>query len=294
MQSKQSRSLDRALGVFSKVRKSKFDANCAIKGKRRVNSKPYKLGNRLANRYGITVSNIAGVSVCTVGSGSRCIMYMHGGTYVDGPTILHYRMWSALAVQSGYRVVAPVYGRAPIGCADTTVPSMYEVYCHLQADESISTIVVMGDSAGGGLALALCEYIAHVGGVQPSKMILICPWLDVDMTNADIDNYVPLDKLLRVDILRAFGRCYAGDTALPWLASPIGNITAGLAPIDIFVGSHELFLPDCLLAKELADKAGAQLRVYEFANMQHVFPLFPIPEAIEAGNMIVQILEDIS
>ncbi len=292
MQSIQSRSVDTVLRAFGKIRRGKFDANRAIARKNKRNSRQFVLGRRTANRHGIASSSIAGVDTCSIGSGSNCIMYLHGGTYVDPPTILHWRMLSMISSASGWRIVAPIYPRAPKANATVTVDSMYKVYQQLCSDSSITNMVVMGDSAGGGLALALCQYIQHMGAVQPSRMILLSPWLDVAMTNDDVAQYVDKDRLLRLDILRAYGGCYANNCTLPWLASPIGNISSGLAPIDIFVGSHELFLPDCLLAYQLAHNVGIPVRLYEFANMQHVFPLFPIPEAQEARNMIIDILEE--
>ncbi len=294
MRSRQSKSVDRFLSTAMLIRRGILRGKHAIEAKRRQNSKTFVLGKGTANRFGLSTKIMSSTTVLTMGSGNNCILYLHGGTYVDPPTVLHYNMLRRISQRSGWKVVLPIYSRAPIGTAETVVPNMYDIYSQLKCDPSIDKLVVMGDSAGGGLALAMCQYILSKGGVQPDKIVLICPWLDVTMTNPDISRQIAKDKMLTVPTLVTYGNCYANNCNPVWLANPIHNITKGLAPIELFVGSSEVFLPDCLLAKTLADKAGADMKLYEFANMQHVFPLLPIPECIEPQNMIIQMLEDMS
>lgn len=294
MRSRQCRAVDKFLSTAMVVRRGVRRNNNAISAKRRKNNKPFVLGKAIASRYNMSTRIVCNTTVCSMGSGNNCILYLHGGTYVDPPTILHWDMLNNIVKRSRWRVVAPIYTRAPIGTAQTVVPSMYDIYNQLRMDNSIDKLVVMGDSAGGGLSLALCEYIVHMGGVQPDKIVLICPWLDVTMSNEGVASQVVHDKMLNISLLKTYGSCYANNCNPLWLANPIHNITSDLAPIELFIGTNEVLLPDCLLAKQLADQAGADMKLYEFANMQHVFPLLPIPERIEAQNMIIQILEDIS
>lgn len=293
MKSRVSSVVDIVLDGTMRVRtRHSINANRAIARKRRQNSKQYNIKSSTARKLNINRTTICDTTTYVLGSGDTTILYMHGGTYVDAPTILHWKTLSHLSSNSNSTFYMPIYAKAPIGCADSVVDNMYDIYCQLCSQHGGNNMIVMGDSAGGGLALALCEMIAHRGGSQPRRIILLSPWLDVDMSNIDIEPYTKLDKLLMVDILRLYGNCYDNNSTTAWLARPILNITAQLAPIDIFVGSHELFLPDCLLAKQIADSVALKMNVYEFANMQHVFMLFPIPEASEAINMITQLIKE--
>lgn len=294
MRSRQSKAVDRFLSTAMLVRRGVLRNKHAIESKRRQNSKKFVLGTAKAKKFGLATNVMCNTTVLTMGSGNNCILYLHGGTYVDPPTVLHYSMLRRISQRSGWRVVAPIYTRAPMGTAEVVVPNMCDIYNQLRSDANIDNIVVMGDSAGGGLALAMCEYLLSTDGVQPNKIILICPWLDVTMSNPEVANQISKDKMLNISLLVTYGSCYANNCNPQWLVNPIQNITKGLAPIDIFVGSSEVFLPDCLLAKTLADQAGVDMKLYEFANMQHVFPLLPIPERIESQNMIIQLLEDMA
>lgn len=264
-----------------------------VENERINNSKPFQLDTTTATKYNMTQCTISSVPTVVMGSGNKCILYLHGGGYLYPACDDNWFLLQAITSRSGYFAVTPIYDRVPYGNAGSVVASMYEVYKQLLDDDGISSIVVMGDSAGGGLALALCEYISHMGSVQPDKMILLSPWLDIDMTNLDIEPYTHTDTRMRVHELVAIGEYYKQYTDLPWLASPILNITSGLAPVLMFAGDQELFVPDCLLAKQLFDKANVEVQLYIVDDMQHDFPLYPSPEAYEAHEIIINTLKEI-
>lgn len=264
-----------------------------VENERINNSKPFVLDNATAVKYDMTQDSMCGVPTVVTGSGNRCILYLHGGAYLYPPSDFNWDTISTIASRSGWFAVTPIYERVPYGNAGSVVPSMYEVYKQLLADDSISSIVVMGDSAGGGLALALCEYIAHMGSIQPDKMILLSPWLDIDMTNPDIEPYTHTDKLMMVHELVAIGEYYKQDADLAWLASPILNITSALAPVLMFVGECELFVPDCLLAKQLLEKANVDVQLHIADDMQHDFLLFPTSQTDAGRGIVINTLKEI-
>ncbi len=264
-----------------------------VENERVANSLPFALDTATATKYSLTQSSMCGVPVVTTGSGSRCILYMHGGAYLYPPSDFNWDTISNIASRSGWCSVTPIYQRVPYGNAGSVVASMYEVYKQLLADDSITNIVVMGDSAGGGLALALCQYIAHMGDVQPDKMILLSPWLDIDMTNPDIEPYTHTDTMMRVHELVDIGWYYKQDTELAWLASPITNITSKLAPVLMFVGACELFVPDCLLAKQLLEEANVEVQLHIADDMQHDYLLFPTSETDAGRDIVINTLKEI-
>ena len=95
----------------------------------------------------------------------------------------------------------------------------------------------MGDSAGGGLALAFCEYLAVNDLPQPENLILMSPWIDISMSG-DYDE-VEFDPIGGVDALREMGKAWAGDLDLKdYRVSPMFGDVSKLQKTTIFVGTH--------------------------------------------------------
>lgn len=151
--------------------------------------------------------------------------------------------------------------------------------------------VFMGDSAGGGLALAFAQKLANENAaVQPILNILFSPWLDLTMQNPEIKNQVSLDKLLTVQGLIDAGKKYAGgDDVNNYLLSPINGNLAGIGETIIFYGTYELFCSDC---KKLKYKTiGLRNFIfYEFPEMQHDWVIYPIPEAKQALDIAIEFI----
>jgi epsilon-lactone hydrolase len=156
---------------------------------------------------------------------------------------------------------------------------------------SCTNITLMGDSAGGGMALAVAQQLRD-RGKQPTRILLIAPWLDVTMTDPRIADVAPHDRLLTVDGLVQCGRLYAGDLdPSDPLVSPINGSVAGLAPIEVFVGTHDMLYIDSLRLAEKAAAEGTQLRLTTKDGMQHVYPELPfLPEASEAQGLIADLV----
>jgi triacylglycerol lipase len=121
----------------------------------------------------------------------------------------------------------------------------------LGADE----VSVYGDSAGGGMALAIAQLLVSRGTPTPSRMVLISPWLDVTMTNpaiASID-----DPILRTASLRTAGQRWAGDLSpTDPLVSPLYGSLAGLPPTAVYCGNMDLLAADVVQLQDQA-RAGA-------------------------------------
>lgn len=287
MKSKQSAAVE-ALLKRAKALRALVEGD-ELQRKRRQNSKKYKLPRVVKAVLRPKKAVIAGTTCYFVGKGQRCVLYFHGGSYVDPPLVFHWRFLQQLTRETGVSALLPLYGRAPQHQCENTVVHVKNVYMKVAERCGVNNLIVMGDSAGGGLALALCEYLARHNLPQPQKLILFSPWVDVDMTGdySAQSNDLALDE----DLLRLFGRAYRGD--LPkrhYMASPLFGVTQKLAPMHVFVGDAELFYPDCLALQRAAEKAGAQMTLYVYPEMQHVFLLYPIPEAKTARRQAEEIL----
>ncbi|MBR0385999.1 MAG: alpha/beta hydrolase, partial [Erysipelotrichaceae bacterium] len=152
-------------------------------------------------------------------------------------------------------------------------------------------IILMGDSAGGGLALGLCQYWDTIGLKQPYRLILLSPWVDLTMENPDIPEYEKNDPSLIRDELLVDAYYWADGTDLKdRRLSPIYGDMSIYKRVSLFVGTHEMFYPDItLLARKLED-AGARVDLNIGEGLNHVYPAYPIPEADKALKHIEKLL----
>ncbi|MFD4416343.1 alpha/beta hydrolase [Bacillus safensis] len=220
------------------------------------------------------------------------MLFIPGGGYIEQPLTWHWRFLDRLTKQLNSTVYVPVYPKAPNHQYMDAIESVLPVYQGLLEKGTPENIVIMGDSAGGGLSLAFAQYLAEKGLPQPGNIILLSPWLDVTLSNPDIAAMVPKEPMLNLALLIEAGKRYAGEMdETHHLVSPIYGEIKSLGRISVFIGTHEFFLPDARKFKEMADKQGVPINYIEYPKMNHVFPVFPIPEAKKALNQIVAIIE---
>jgi acetyl esterase/lipase len=221
------------------------------------------------------------------GSPSGRVLYMHGGGYVRQAEPWHWPFLRRLADRSGKAITVPVYPLAPEHTHREVLPTLLEVYARLASPD----LALAGDSAGGGMALALAQALAAKGLPQPSAIVLLCPWLDVTMSNLAIAEVDARDPILCVEDLVLHGRAYAGsdDPATP-AVSPINGPLEGLAPLTVFAGSREVVMPDARLFRDIAAQRGVAVDYRESEGMVHDWFLFPLPEANQTIAEIAEIL----
>ena len=151
----------------------------------------------------------------------------------------------------------------------------------------------MGDSAGGGLALAFAQKLVKENAkVQPIKNILFSPWLDLSMQNPKITQQEHLDKILPIVGLITAGKKYAGgEDVSNYLLSPINGEIEGIGDTLVIYGTQELFYPDCKKLQEKS-KSYKNFTFHEFPEMQHDWVIFPIPEAAQALDIAVDFIRN--
>jgi len=151
-----------------------------------------------------------------------CILYFHGGAYTSSFEIVHWVYFAKLIEKTHCDIVAPDYPLAPDYTASEVFAIVLPLYEQLVARYGASNIIIMGDSAGGGLGLALSQLLREKGLPQPAHTILLSPWLDVTLTNPEIAAIDPVDPVLNVAGLQEVGRAYAGNLGTHhYLASPL-------------------------------------------------------------------------
>lgn len=219
------------------------------------------------------------------------VLYVHGGGYVRELVRPHWSLIRTLVTQARARVVVPAYILAPRGTADRTVPVAADLLSGLIASGGAGGAVLIGDSAGAGLALAAAQRLRDRTGAQPSRIVLISPWLDVSVSHPDQAAIEAGDPMLARPGLREAGRLYAGNLAADDpRVSPLHGSFAGLAPLTVFTGTRDLLTTDSreLLRRARAD--GAEVEFHEEPGLPHAYPLLPVPEGRAARDRIVELI----
>lgn len=220
----------------------------------------------------------------------RLVIYLHGGIYVNEITLPHITFCDKLAKKANAGVFAPIYPLAPNHTYKESyriVEDLYKYFLSLK-----KPITIMGDSAGGGLALAFAEYLGANDMPQPDHLVLICPWLDITMSG-DYSG-VEYDPIGGIETLREMGKAWAGDLDLKdYRVSPMFGDVSKLSKTTLFVGTHETLYADVTeFYKKLKDNGvDAELNIGE--GMNHVYPIYPfVPESKEAFEHIVEVIMD--
>jgi acetyl esterase/lipase len=226
----------------------------------------------------ITEQTIGGVRAEVVraraAAAQRTVVHFHGGGYcVGSPRTV--RSWAAyLSARTGCRVVLPDYRLAPENPHPAGLDDARAVLEALLADAKPDSLVVSGDSAGGGLALALLLKRRDDGAEQPGGCILLSPWLDLGRDRTALPELVRRDVLLTPRWLDACARAYADSQA--WsggLISPGGADHRGLPPVLIQAGSDDLLAPDAESLAASAAAAGVDVTYTRWPGMWHDFAL---------------------
>jgi acetyl esterase/lipase len=204
----------------------------------------------------------------------RTVVHFHGGGYCVGSARTA-RSWAAhLSAQTGCRVVLPEYRLAPENPYPAGLDDARAVLAALLAGAKPDSLVVSGDSAGAGLALALLLARRDGGADQPAGCILLSPWLDLGRDWRAVPDLVRRDVLLTPDWLDACARAYADPAA--WsdgLVSPGRAAHGGLPPLLIQTGADDLLARDAELLAASADGAEVDVTYTRWPGQWHDFPL---------------------
>ena len=220
------------------------------------------------------------------------IIYTHGGAYTQPLVIIHWFIIQELIRNLGATVTVPIYPLAPEYTHRDAFPFLKRVYQKVLDDFPAHKIVLCGDSAGGGLALAQAMHYRDLGLPIPHHIVLFSPWLDITLANPSAAELEPQDTLLGIPGLVQCGLWWAaGDDPRSPLLSPIYGDLVGLPPIELFIGTKELLLPDAQKLNALATEAGVILNLHQFPGAFHVFVAATFtPEAKHVFSQLTHVL----
>ncbi len=203
---------------------------------------------------------------------TKYILYFHGGSYVAETSQIHWEFLEQLCKDTGYTIILPDYPLTPKYTYKDVFTMIEPLYKELEEKLGADNIIMMGDSAGGGMALALEEKLGEEGENLPSELILISPWLDTRLTNPEIDNVQKLDKDLNKEALKIAGIAYAGkDGQESFLVNPIDGPVEKLKNVTIYTGTYDILNPDVKVFIEKAKKQNIEISLKEYQEKGHIW-----------------------
>ncbi len=271
----------KALAISSVLKLTKFKDNVDFFEPKR--SKKIKLPQSLYKFNLIETVEIMGRNVHSIMpfefTSKQHVVFFHGGGYVHEPSRNNLAMIEKFIELAKCMVSYIEYPLSPESNSSGTIEMAFEAYKVQIEKFPDHTFILMGDSAGGGLALALAIHIKYMKIKQPEKLVLFSPWLDISLTNPEINDYETRDFLLNTEKLKAAGERYASDIPLDdYRVSPIYGNLNDLGKILVFYGSEEILKPDC---EKLISKPGLKntfIKGIEYEEMQHDWVVLPILE----------------
>jgi len=247
---------------------------------------------RLHRKHCITKRSVNGHLVWTIAPRENAcgkqIIYLHGGAYINSFASQHWEFMSKLVDALGCTVTAPNYPHAPEYHVHDVFEFLLPLYLELASKAGGANITLMGDSSGGGISLALAQRLHEDGLPQPGRVVLLSPWLDAALSNPEIEAIDRIDPFLGVDGLKYAGAAYTRDVdPKSYLVSPVYGSFKNLAPVTVFIGTRDVFLPDCRKLRERAAAEGVTIDYREYDQMVHNWMLGPMPEAKQVLREIV-------
>ncbi len=213
------------------------------------------------------------------------LLYLHGGAYVVGAPQIYRELTARFARDAQVCVATLDYRLAPEHPFPAAVDDAVAAYRALLDNTPASRIVVAGDSAGGGLSLALLQRLREEGLPMPAGAALLSPWGDLSGSLPAYTREADREPLLYVPTLRECAVNYAGETPLehPQL-SPIHADYQGLPPLLIQATDAEVLADDARRIAERAQAGGVEVRLEMWTGLWHVWQLFAglVPEAGDA------------
>ncbi len=216
----------------------------------------------------------------------KLLLYWHGGAYAIGSCDSHRAFVSHIACAAGVRALLPEYRLAPEHPFPAAIEDAVGVYRSLlQQGFEPANIAVAGDSAGGGISVAMLLSLREAGDPLPGAVVLLSPLLDLSGQGDSMLSRVDRDPWFNPDILSHVARHYCGDAGLTDpLVSPVFADASGMPPTLIQVGDDEILLSDSERFAENLRASGGQVDVDVWPGMWHVWQMFIglMPESRQA------------
>lgn len=220
----------------------------------------------------------------------RAVLFLHGGGYRTGSPRSHRRLAALIGASARADVLNVEYGLAPEHPCPAGLDDAITAYEWLRWSGA-ADVILAGDSAGGGLALAVLLALRDAGAPLPAGAVLMAPWLDLTLSGSSVESLADVDLMLSADSLRDAAASYAAELPLEDpRVSPLFGRLEGLPPMLVQVGGVDILRDDSV---RLAERAPVTLEVE--ADLPHVYQGFAgiLPEADRAIERIGAWIEEV-
>lgn len=209
------------------------------------------------------------------------LLYLHGSAYVFD---LHKTQWSlvwGLVKRTNAKMHIPIYPLAPEHSWKDGFEMVKRTYLQVVEECRAENIVIVGDSAGGGMAMLLAQHLRDNSLPMPAGIVMFSPWLDLSVSGLDQPMLETQDPALNIAFLRSAAEMWAKeiDAADPRV-SPLFGSHDDLPPMILFTGTRDILDSDARRLSQVTDK----IITRRYQEMMHVWPAAPIPEGRQALN----------
>ena len=249
-----------------------------------------RLMGRLLNKARVDRIDIGGRDAVVLSGAEaregKVLLYLHGGGYVCGAVDLYFGLCSSMVQAFRMRALLLEYRLAPEHPFPAALDDARKAWRWLLAEGySAGDIVIAGDSAGGGLALALVLALREEGEALPGAILCLSPWTDLTNLSPSHRGRAKAELILQTEVLNEWAGLYAGEADLKDpLISPAKADFRGFPPLFIQVGSDEILLDDALIVAAKAKAAGVDVELRVWKGLWHVWQVLGdlLPESGEA------------
>lgn len=218
------------------------------------------------------------------------VVYLHGGGWVNEIVTQQWHLAAQVAAEASTIVTVPIYPLVPAGTSEGVVNRTVAIAKANKAE--YGSAALLGDSAGGQIALAAAMALRDAGITLPAT-VLISPAVDLTFTNPRIPEVQPTDPWLAVPGGKVFANLWSGEREITDpVVSPLFGDFAGLGPLTVYSGLRDILNPDARLLVEKAEASGVDVRYTEVAGQLHVYPLLPTAVGASARRNIVANIAD--
>ena len=221
----------------------------------------------------------------------KVILYLHGGAYMADATQNHWNFIENLSYDTKSTIIMPDYPLTPKYNYKDVFAMLTPLYKEILEQVNIENFTIMGDSAGGGISLAIVEKMSEDNYDLPQNTILLSPWLDTRLENTEIDEVQKNDKKLIAKTLKIAGIAYsAGEDN--YLINPIDGNLSKLKNITVFTGKCDILNPDVHILQERAKEQNITINVVEEEDACHIWMIDREDEnlANKTYNQIIMLL----
>lgn len=254
---------------------------------------------KMCKKFAITSRKVGGNTCYKIASlekkSKKKVLYIHGGGYILEADSLEWGMAYDIVKETKATVYFPRYPLAPEHNCLETFDMLNEIYTNIVKSTEAENVTIIGDSAGGGIALSLAMEIKKRGLPQPANIILISPVMELSSKAVGKEDHIeylekqdPMISLEGLDIICDWWR---GDLdKSDYRVSPRFGDIKDLAPITIFSSKDEVLNVFVKLFMQDAKKQGIEVELHEKKEMIHCWVLSPFKEAMEERERVMELI----